>query len=216
MGYREGVSSVNFLLGWIHFENRRYDAARASFRETFAEWEKQTPGAADITIYSRYAMGAIDLAEGRLGEAEAAWREAEALRPKSRLVNAKLFAVMLGLFHAEIALAGGDADKAIDLAAKAPEAGTPPNIREILPFYNLPFEKDVLARAYVKKGEIAKAVAEYERLTTFDAKRPGRDLIRPTYYERLSELYAKQGRADKAAAAHARFLSLWGQTKRTH
>ncbi len=206
--YREGMATVNGLLGWIRLEKKDYDGARTGFRESMAEWEKQTPGAADIMLLSRYLRGTVDLAQGRLGEAEAAWREADALLPKVRRVNANMMGLVLGLFHAEIALAGGDADKALELAAKAPEVGTPPNIRDILPYYNVPFEKDVAARAYVKKGETDKAVAEYERLTTFDPRRPGRALIRPVYYDRLAQLYAKQGRADKAAAARARFLSL--------
>ena len=51
--------------------------------------------------------------------------------------------------------------------------------------YNMPFVKDVLARAYWKKGELDNAVSEYERLTTIDPKSPTLMLISPLYHYRL-------------------------------
>jgi cytochrome c-type biogenesis protein CcmH/NrfG len=75
--------------------------------------------------------------------------------------------------------------------------------------YNFPFLKDVLARAYAQKGELGKAIGEYERLTTFDPKNPERRLIHPLYHYRLAKLYEQKGQKAKAAARYQRFLDLW-------
>jgi tetratricopeptide (TPR) repeat protein len=58
-------------------------------------------------------------------------------------------------------------------------------------------------------GEVGKAIAEYERLTTFNPKLPERRLIHPLYYYRLGKLYEQKGNKAKARARYERFLELW-------
>lgn len=64
-------------------------------------------------------------------------------------------------------------------------------------------------RAYIRKGEPEKAVAEYERLIRFDPKGKTRFLIHPKYYYRLAKLYEQKGDKAKARARYERFLELW-------
>jgi tetratricopeptide (TPR) repeat protein len=75
--------------------------------------------------------------------------------------------------------------------------------------YNTPFQRDVLAKACMERGEIDKAIAEYERLITFDPTKPARLLIHPLYHYRLGKLYEQKGLRDKAKAQYDRFLNLW-------
>ena len=81
-------------------------------------------------------------------------------------------------------------------------------IENIIP-YNAPFLKDVLARAFLRKGELDKAIAEYERLTNFDPNRRGRLLIDPRYHFRLAKLYQEKGWTEKAIKEYEKFLEIW-------
>lgn len=64
--------------------------------------------------------------------------------------------------------------------------------------YNGPFLRDVLARAYRKKGEIDNAIIEYERLITFDPLSKERRLIHPKLHYGLAKLYEEKGWNGKA------------------
>jgi tetratricopeptide (TPR) repeat protein len=112
------------------------------------------------------------------------------------------------LFQGEILLAEGSVSRAIAILEKASPQGKPATIHDYFSD-NIPFLKDVLARAYKENGEIDKAIAEYERLITFDPRREERTLIHPLYYFRLAKLYEEKGEKAKAAAKYARFLELW-------
>jgi len=59
------------------------------------------------------------------------------------------------------------------------------------------------------RGEIDKAIAEYERLITFDPKREQRTLIHPLYHYRLAKLYEQKGDKKKAAEQYRKFLAIW-------
>jgi len=79
-----------------------------------------------------------------------------------------------------------------------------------LPFpVNIPVLKDVLARAYQQKGDLDKAIAEYERLITFKPEDKSRFLIHPLYHYRLTKLYEEKGWKGKAIDQYEQFLSLW-------
>jgi tetratricopeptide (TPR) repeat protein len=76
-------------------------------------------------------------------------------------------------------------------------------------WYNIPFQRDVLARAYRQKGELDKAIDWYEKHIIIDPKTTDRRLIPPKYHYKLAVLYEEKGRKNKAIAQYEKFLELW-------
>jgi pentatricopeptide repeat protein len=76
-------------------------------------------------------------------------------------------------------------------------------------FFPPPLVKDILARAYVQKGELDKAIGVYERMITFDPKSKDRRWIHPLLHYRLAKTYDQAGRKDKARASYKEFLEFW-------
>jgi tetratricopeptide (TPR) repeat protein len=78
-----------------------------------------------------------------------------------------------------------------------------------LMIHNMPFEQDVLARAYQKVGNPDKAIETYRKLITFDPTSQDRRMHIPVYHYRLARLYERKGLKDEAAAQYRIFLDLW-------
>jgi serine/threonine protein kinase/tetratricopeptide (TPR) repeat protein len=76
-------------------------------------------------------------------------------------------------------------------------------------WYNLIFPRNLLAKAYLQKGDVDSAIAEYERITSFNPASQERGLIHPLHRYELAKLYEKKGLKDKAIAQYERFLTLW-------
>jgi tetratricopeptide (TPR) repeat protein len=75
--------------------------------------------------------------------------------------------------------------------------------------YNVPFEHDYLARAYIGLGKTDEAISEYEHLITLNPNGNDRRLIHPKYHYYLAMLYEKQELKDKAIEHYRKFLKLW-------
>ncbi len=76
--------------------------------------------------------------------------------------------------------------------------------------YNIPFQRNSLAEAYLRFGMTDKAIEEYERLITYDPAAKGRRLlINPRYHYYLGILYQEKGMKEKAAEQFRKFLDLW-------
>jgi tetratricopeptide (TPR) repeat protein len=110
---------------------------------------------------------------------------------------------------AEVLLAGGSADKAIALAEKMVSLDPPLMGTASLAVTNQPFLKDVLARAYWKKGDLDKAISEYGRLMTIDPKNQLRFLIHPLYHYRLGRVHEEKGEKVQAREQYQKFLEFW-------
>jgi len=110
----------------------------------------------------------------------------------------------------EVFLAEGKPEEAVEILVKTVDFKIP-TTRHVTDFitYNLPVEKDVLARAFEAMGETDKAIAEYGRLMTIDPENQVRQLIPRIYHYRLARLYEDKGFTDKAREQYRRFLELW-------
>jgi tetratricopeptide (TPR) repeat protein len=114
------------------------------------------------------------------------------------------------LLVGEILLAEGSIDEAIAISENVSPLGSFGSMYvQSMLVHNFPFQKDVLARAYIKKGETDKAIAEYERLITFDPSTKTRCLIHPLYHYRLAKLYEEKSDKTKAIGQYEKFLDLW-------
>jgi tetratricopeptide (TPR) repeat protein len=150
----------------------------------------------------------VELKHGRIDSAKSRLAKMKSLLPEIDPSIKDQAKFSCDILKGEILLAEGSVEQAIVHLEKASPLGKPP-LMQLIIFYNVPFIKDVLSRAYRQNGEIEKAIAEYERLITFDPSTEERCLIHPKYHYRLAKLYEEQGDTAKAIEHYEKFLKLW-------
>ncbi|NOR21852.1 MAG: tetratricopeptide repeat protein, partial [Candidatus Aminicenantes bacterium] len=204
-GYAEWVK------GWIHFDREEYELTRKCFKNWYDYLIKINPASKPFfTVLRNLDIGLVDLNQGRNESAKSRLAEVKSTLPEVSHGFKDWVLFHYSLLSAEALLAKGSFEKAIDVCEEASPFATPPgmHIRMFLRL-NLPSLKDVLARAYLKKGEIDKSITEYERLITFDPKSQELFLIHPKYHYRLAKLYEQKGLKGKAIEQYEKFLNLW-------
>jgi len=212
------AAGVERISGFIYCDLGRFDEARKAFRASF-EYSRQGEPTGQNIVSAHYAwrLGWVDLKQGRLEDARARLDEIKSLfPPSSELEDSDDLSFRYQLLEAEVALAGDSREKAVAVAGKVRlENFTGVGTVE-MNSYNTPFCKDVLARAYWKKGELDKAAAEYRKLTTVDPSNRFRSFIHPLYHYRLGRILEEK--ADKAGAAdeYRKFLEGWKDADKTH
>jgi len=204
-GYAEWVK------GWIHFDREEYALTRKCFKNWYDYLFKINPALKPfLTVMRNSDVGLVDLKQGQIKSAMSRLAEVKSTLPEVNPGYKVPALFSYCLLSAEALLAEGSFEKAIDVYEEVSSIAVPPGMHiYVFLRYNLPFFKDVLARAYLKKGEIDKAIVEYERLVTFDPKSQGLFLIHPKYHYRLAKLYEQKGLEGKAIEQYEKFLDLW-------
>ncbi len=166
-----------------------------------------------------FLSGLADLQDGRPDSARAKYADLRAWLAAQKAPGRSTFAnYWLHLLRAEILLASDSADQAIQEFSN-----TADSLRLVMPhpmememhiWYNLPFQHDVVARAFLKKGDLEKAADSYERLIRIDPSGLDRRLIHPLYHYRLAKVYEQAGNRAKAIAAYSGFLDVWKEADR--
>ena len=152
--------------------------------------------------------GLIDIRNGDIDAAESRLNQWSHIHQKNAYIE-----IMLQYHHdlleIEVLLARGKINEAIRIGRKLEPPPLPRTYVSLMTDHIIPVPKDGLARAYYASGDMNQAIAEYQRLVTFDPKDPSKFLIDPRNYYKLGKLYEETGKIQPAIMKYERFLDLW-------
>jgi len=194
---------------WVCYDWEKNDLYREYFQARYdsrAQYKIQSESL-NQALYQCWS-GLLDLRENRLDAAQAKLAEVKSVLDK--LGDPREAESLNGIYYllsSEILLAKGLADKSITEFQKIPRPSLNLSDQVTIIIRNLPFRDDLAARAYERKGETERAIAEYERLLDF--KNTGNDLIHPLSRFRLAGLYEKTGQGAKAREQYEKVLEIW-------
>jgi len=209
-GDGHAAANVDWITSFIHRDRGEAEAALADYRR-FVDYRAGSAGGLSALDVSGRAFfeGWVDLAAGRPADAARRAAEMEPLLRRIDPADAPLATFLYRLLKAEAALAGGDVDRAVAAGREIVPLDLVRMDFEAVPTYNQPWLKDVLARSYWKKGDLAAAGAEYRKLTTIDPSNQVRWLISPLYHYRLAQVLEEEGDKAGAATEYRKFLEYW-------
>jgi len=205
------VAGVEWMKGWTCYDRGEYDLSQNHFRVWTDYAVEMIPDqAATYQAWSLFLQGLIDVKQGRIQSVHSRLADIKALLPKLGPFDKIMIMNYHDFIFVELLLAENYHQRAIEVAEKSPNWEIPTmNPGGRICNYNFPCIRDILARSYDQAGDLDRAIAEYERLITFDPDSKDRRLINPQYHYRLAKLYEEQGKSGKAINEYRTFLELW-------
>ncbi len=203
-------AGIDWLKGWIYYERGEIELGRKHFTGHNLNLRKKVyPEYTPVfTAEYNFYYGLLDLEQGRIDSTKSRLAEVKSSLLEIGSIRKDWITFYYSLLYAELLLAEDSLGKAIIVCKNASLFEAPMFSDEML-LYNAPFPRDLLARFYLQKGELDKAISAYEQLITFDPKSKERFLIHPKYHYRLAKLYEEKGWSGKAIGQYERFLDIW-------
>ena len=205
------MSPLYWQRAWFDLDRGDVAAAKKGmilFSEAYARSSPKTP--ARNEVLRNAVLSYVDVRSGRLDSARiritAAKSRIGSIEPGLKPVD-----LMVDLFEAEVMLAEGRADSAIRAVRTIPAIGPSMGYGWYLPIYNTPQFRDIVPRAFVKKGMMDSAIVEYERLLRIDPGSADRRFFQPIFHYRLARVCEQAGQRERALAEYRRFLQIWNR-----
>ncbi len=211
VGDESGKIYGEWLKGFFYYDRGEFELSR-KYYESWLDFCLENYPRNRALYKAGYSLnlGLIDIKEGQIDSAKIRLADLKSNFPELTPRQKEIFTYYYNLLDAEVLLAEDFPERAITAFEKASLPRSPlPQYTEMMISYNTPFRKDVIARAYQQNEEIDKAIAEYERLISFDPDSNERRLIHPKCNYRLAKLYEQKGWKSKAIENYEKFLSLW-------
>jgi serine/threonine protein kinase/tetratricopeptide (TPR) repeat protein len=211
------VATVDWITGYIHRDRGDFDDAIRGF-QGFIDYRTRTSPdlKADTAARRAFLVGWVELGRGQAAAAATRLAEIEPLLSRIDPTNVGHTTFLYCLMRSEVALAEGDVHRAILLGREIVLPAFPNMRTPMLANYNQPYLKDVLARAYWKKGDLEAAAAEYRKLTTIDPANQTRMFIHPLYHYRLGRILEEKGDKSGAAVEYRKFIGYWKDADAAH
>jgi len=163
--------------------------------------------------YLAWRLGVLAVEQKQIDLAEAKLSEMNAILPTIEGKDKARITALRDLLQGEVLLAQGDLDSALAAGQKACGPGSP-YWNQGYRYYGLfneytSYYMDLVARIFTKKGNVTRAIAEYESLIKILFTYSSAYFVHPLYHYRLGVLYERAGQGVKARAQYERFLDIW-------
>jgi tetratricopeptide (TPR) repeat protein len=209
--YILGNALAAWLRAWIYYDQEALLLSRDYFNDC-NDYLGQISSSNTIsynTIFYNFCLGLIEVKQQLFDSTKARLAVIKPLLPNVQPFYKNHAQFLHDLLYTEMLLACDSLEKSILVFEKTPpyEVLYPPAYTYTA--MHMPYYKNVMARAYCKKGDIDRAIAEYEKLTDPDPNKRGRSLIIPLWRYELAKLYEQKGLKANAIAQYEKFLEIW-------
>jgi tetratricopeptide (TPR) repeat protein len=195
---------------WICYDWGRLDLWKTYLDKRIAYRIESGQGTPNLNkIYELLYTGLLDVKKGNMAAAKKKLEEIGTLSASVGDKEKNSNMIASNQLKREILFAEGAYDEAVKVFREGPTIRIDLGVPATVQGKNLPFQADFVARAFLKKGETDKAIAEYERLVSPNASDREEALVHPFSRFRLAALYEAKGDLDRAVEQYEALLRVW-------
>jgi len=201
---------------WTAYDWGRLDLYKIFLEKRMAYRAETKQGTESLNrIYELLYTGLFDVKAGDVPTARKKLEEMKALAASIGEKEQRLNLLASNHLEREILFAEEDYDAALKVFAEMPPTKIDLSMAVTVQGKNLPYLADFKARAYQKKGAMAMAIKEYERLVSSKSKDREDALIHPFTRLRLAALYEAKGDLNGALEQYKILSNAWKEADLT-